>query len=297
MSAPTVSVIIPTYNRRDLVQRAIQSVLNQTYRDFEIVVVDDGSTDNTREVVEGRDRVRYLRQTNAGPASARNLGIRQAQGKLIAFLDSDDLWLPEFLSTQVGVLSRYPEVALVCARSRVGKKEAKDFSLRRELIVGDLYPKLFERSFVRTPAAVVRKSSLDAVGGFNESYPWSEDHDLWLRIAAKYPIGYVNRYLVRIGRQSDNISRDRMRPLDAHLKVAIEVLERNYDAARIPEAVFRRRVAQRYLQFSQLFFERGEKAKAWFYLRRARSVAPYCLRPYRYLLKGLFRSLSLPRLS
>jgi glycosyltransferase involved in cell wall biosynthesis len=295
MGAPAVSVIIPTYNRRDLVQKALQSVFAQTYRDFEIVVVDDGSTDDTRAVVEGIALVRYLFQKNGGPASARNLGIRQAQGQLIAFLDSDDVWLPEFLSAQVDVLRRYPEVALVCARSIVGKKEAKDFPLGRELIVGDLYPKLYERSFVRTPATVVRKSCLDAVGGFNESYRWSEDHDLWLRIARKYTIAYVNRRLVRIGRQSDNISRDGMRSLDAHLKVAIEVLERNYDAARISEAVFRQRVAKRYLQFSHLSFIRGENAQAWTYIRRALGATPYSLRAYRYLIKGILRGLPITR--
>jgi glycosyltransferase involved in cell wall biosynthesis len=321
MSAPSVSVIIPTYNRRDLVQRALESVFVQTYRDFEIMVVDDGSTDDTRAVVEGRDRVRYLCQANAGPASARNLGIRHARGGIIAFLDSDDVWWPDFLETQLDVLSHYPEVALVCARSVVeGKeakyfplevrsepldyaaniveeKEAKYFPLSQELIVGDLYLSLYQQSFVRTPATVVRKSCLDAVGYFNESYLWSEDHDLWLRIASKYTIAYVNRCLVRIGRQSDNISRDLTRPLDAHLKIAVEVLERNYDASRIPQTVFRRRIAKRYLQFSQLFFKRGENAKAWFYIWRALSLAPCSLRPYRYLLKGIFRSLSIPRFS
>lgn len=295
MGGPTVSVVIPTYNRRDLVERALQSVYGQTYRDFEIVVVDDGSTDETRAVLAGEARVRYLFQKNRGPASARNLGIRQAQGELIAFLDSDDVWLPDFLSAQVAVLSRYPEVALVCARSIVGKKEAKDFPLSRELIVGDLYPKLYERSFVRTPTVVTRKSCLESVGCFNESYPWSEDHDLWLRIASKHAIAYVNRCLVRIGRQSDNISRDWMRPLDAHLKIAIEVLERNYDASRIPEAVFRRRVAKRYLQFSHLSFVRGDHAQAWSYIRRALSATPCSLRPYRYVIKGILRSLPITR--
>jgi hypothetical protein len=286
--SPSVSVIIPTYNRRALVQRAIQSVLDQTYRDFEIIVVDDGSTDDTRGAISGRERVVYLHQANAGPACARNVGIRHARGEFIAFLDSDDVWLADFLAVQIDVLSRFPEVALVCARSSVGEKEAKDFPLRRELIVGDLYTKLYERSFVRTPAAVVRKTCLDVVGCFNESYRWSEDHDLWLRIASQYPIAYVNRCLVRIGRQSDNMSRDLSRELNTHLRTAIDVLEHNYDPARIPQAMFRRRVAKRYLQFSQLFLGRGDHAKAWFCIRRALSNAPCSLRPYRYLIKAWF---------
>ncbi len=289
--APGVSVIIPTYNRRDLVQRALQSVFAQTYSDFEIMVVDDGSTDDTRAVVEGRDRVRYLCQANAGPASARNLGIRQARAGIIAFLDSDDVWWPDFLETQLDVLSHYPEVALVCARSVVEGREAKYFPLGQELIVGDLYLSLYRKSFVRTPATVVRKSCLDAVGYFNESYLWSEDHDLWLRIASQYTIAYVNRCLVRIGRQSDNISRDLTRPLETHLKIAIEVLERNFDAFRIPRTVYRDRIAKRHMQFSRLFFARGDNAQGWSCIRRALGSNPYSLRPYRYFLKGVIWSL------
>jgi glycosyltransferase involved in cell wall biosynthesis len=295
MSVPSVSVIIPTYNRRDLLQRSLDSVFAQTYRDFEVVIVDDGSTDGTRAAIEGRSQVRYFFQDHGGPARARNVGIRQARGDILAFLDSDDVWWPEFLQTQVDVLSCYRDVALVCSRSIVGDKQAKYFPPTQELIIGDLYPKLYQQSFVRTPATVIRKSCLDVVGFFNESYPWSEDHDLWLRIARQYRIAYVNRCLVRIGRQSDNISRDLMRPLDAHLRIAIEVLDRNYDASRISEVVYRERISKRYLQFSYLFFKRGENAKAWSFIGRSLRMTPYSLRPYRYLLKGIFRSLSLTR--
>ena len=291
MSVPSVSVIIPTYNRRDLLQRSLDSVLAQTYRDFEVVIVDDGSTDGTRAAIEGSPQVRYFFQDNAGPARARNVGIRQARGDIIAFLDSDDVWCPEFLQTQVDVLSGYPDVALVCSRSIVGKKQAKYFPLSQELIVGDLYLSLYQQSFVRTQATVVRKSCLDAVGYFNESYLWSEDHDLWLRIASKYTIAYVNRCLVRIGRQSDNISRDLTRPLETHLKIAIEVLERNFDASRIPRTVYRDRIAKRYMQFSRLFFARGDNAQGWSCIRRALGINPYSLRPYRYFLKGVIWSL------
>jgi glycosyltransferase involved in cell wall biosynthesis len=294
MKSPEVSVIIPTYNRRELVQRALDSVFAQTCRDFEVIVVDDGSTDGTRAAVEGRPGVRYLFQDNAGPARARNVAMRQARGELIAFLDSDDVWWPDFLETQIGVLERYRDVALVCARSIVGTREAKHFPLTRELVVGDLYAQLYAESFVRTPATVIRRSCLDTVGDFNESYPWSEDHDLWLRIAAKHSIAYVNRCLVRIGREGDNMSRDLTRPLDLHLKIALEVLERNYDPSRIPATVYRERIAARHLQFSRFFFARGESAQAWRCIRRALRVAPCSLRPYRYMLKGILARLPLP---
>lgn len=291
MSPDKVSVIIPTYNRRDLIQRALQSVFAQTYRDFEILVVDDGSTDDTGAVIGATPGVRYLFQENAGAAKARNLGIRQARAGLIAFLDSDDVWRPEFLETQVEVLDRNCEVALVCARSAVGKKTSRYFPLTQDLIVGDLYPKLYKESFMRTPAVVVRRSCLLAVGGFNETYPWSEDQDLWLRIAKQYRIAYVNRCLVSIGRQEDNISADLTRPLEVHLRVALEVLERNFDPSRIPGTVYRERVAKRYMQFSRLFFARGEHAQGWSCIRRALGSNPYSARPYRYFLKAIIWSL------
>lgn len=295
MDSPTVSVIIPTYNRRDLVQRALESVAAQTYRDFEILVVDDGSTDDTRAVIESRPRVRYMFQENAGPAKARNVGIRHSRGDLIAFLDSDDLWSPEFLSTQVDVLNRYPDVALACARCVVEKRESKYHPTGQEIVVGDLYPELYQQSFIRTPATVVRRSCLKEVGDFNESYRWCEDHDLWLRIAARYPVAYVNRCLVHIGRHGDNSSRDLMRQLDVHLTVALEVLEKNYDRRRIPQVVYRNRVSKRYLQFSRFFFLRADRVKAWSCLTRAVRIAPHSLRAYRYLFKGLFWSLPLRR--
>jgi len=293
MDAPSVSVIIPTYNRRELLRKALDSAKGQTYRDFEILVVDDGSTDDTRLFVEGIAGVRYLFQENGGPAKARNLGIRNARGSMIAFLDSDDLWSPHFLETQVRILNNHREVGLTCTGFTVGKKTPRHFFERQEVILGDLYPKLYKQSFIRTPAVVVRKECLAAVGGFNEAYRWSEDHDLWLRIARKYPLAYVNRSLVTIGRHGDNVSRDLARPLDAHLEVALEVLERNYEASRVTEAIFRARLSKRYLQFSRLYLKRGDKHRAWSCLSKAVSMNPYAWRPYRYLVKSLFHAFRL----
>ena len=292
MVTPRVSVVIPTHNRRVLLERALASVFAQTRRDFEVIVVDDGSTDGTRSMVQAHGEVSYFFQANGGPAKARNTGIREARGDFIAFLDSDDAWLPDFLAVQSDILDLHPEVALTCTASRVGNKEAKHFSNAQELFVGDLYPKLYNESFVRTPATVVRKSCLAEVGCFNEAYRWSEDIDLWLRIARKYHIAYVNRCLVDIGRHGDNLTGDLNRPLDEHLKISIEVLKTNYDPSRIPNTVYCARLSTKYLQFSRLYFMRGENAEAWFCIRRAIRAAPYALRPYRYVLKSVCRSIA-----
>jgi glycosyltransferase involved in cell wall biosynthesis len=118
---PHVSVIIPTYNRATYISRAIESILSQSYRDFEVIVVDDGSCDNTKQVVQAYgDRVRYMFQDNAGPGAARNLGIRTSEGMYLAFLDSDDAWMPEFLAKTVGALDVHPEVDAVTTTIYVG---------------------------------------------------------------------------------------------------------------------------------------------------------------------------------
>jgi glycosyltransferase involved in cell wall biosynthesis len=292
MNEPRVSVVIPTYNRRLLLERALASVFAQSRRDFEIIVVDDGSTDDTKAMVQASGEVRYFCQANAGPAKARNTGIREARGDFIAFLDSDDLWHPDFLAVQTDVLEHHPKVALTCTASTVGNKEAKHFPRTQELFVGDFYFKLYNESFVRTPATVVRRECLDDVGYFNDAYRWCEDHDLWLRIAHKFPIAYVNRCLVSIGRHGDNLSRNVATALDEHLKIAIEVLEKNYDPSRISERIYDARLAKRYLQFSQIYLTRGDKAEAWDCLWRAIRTAPYSLRPYRYAVKSAWRSIT-----
>jgi glycosyltransferase involved in cell wall biosynthesis len=281
-------VVIPTYNRSALLQKALQSVFAQTYRDYEVIVVDDGSTDDTEAVVGGYgDRIRYLYQENAGDARARNRGIRAARGELIAFLDSDDVWEPELLETEVGILDRFPEVVLVSARSTTAGKESKEFPNTQEVFWGDLFLKQFQGGFINSSAAVVRKWCLEEVGGFNEAYQAYVDYDVWLRIARRYPVAYASRCLVRCGRQGDNISKrkDPMRFREAIL----EILAKNYDPSRIPLSVYRRRVSDCCLALGRISLSRGERDQAWTYFWQAQALTPYSLRPYRYLLKGLFR--------
>lgn len=127
-TVPRVSVVIPTYDRGYTLRGTLKSVFAQTYQDFEVIVVDDGSMDETKAVVRGYgDQVRYLYQEKTGVARARNRGIEAARGKLVASLDSDDVWEPELLEIEVGVLDRFPEVVLVCARSTTDRKASRAF--------------------------------------------------------------------------------------------------------------------------------------------------------------------------
>jgi glycosyltransferase involved in cell wall biosynthesis len=183
---PLVSVIIPTYNRRALVQEAIDSVLAQTFTDYELIVIDDGSTDGTGEqLARYGDGLTYVWRENQGESAARNHGITLSRGRYIAFLDSDDLWLPEKLARQVPVLERSPDVGLVyCWTQRIDEKGRRingqplGFkSAERPLVFAELY----EHGLGSVSGVVMRRTVLDTLGGFDATIKYGEDGDLWLR--------------------------------------------------------------------------------------------------------------------
>jgi hypothetical protein len=189
---PAVSVIVPTFQRRELVKRAVASVLAQTYRDLELIVVDDGSTDGTREALGGiDDRVRYRWQPNRGVAAARNAGLRLARGELVAFLDSDDRWLLDHLAVLTTVLHRHREVVLAstCPRfvttGRAGPGDAT---------VVDPLPTLLVSNTVGFVSCVaVRRQPLLAAGGFDERLSVFEDTNTWQRLAMRGRFAFVRR--------------------------------------------------------------------------------------------------------
>lgn len=206
MPVPTVSVVIPTYNRAHVLPRALDSVLAQTYRDFEVLVVDDGSTDETADVLahygDRDERVRYLVQPqNTGVSAARNRGIREARGSLVAFLDSDDAWFPEKLERQVGRFRQSSDdVGLVyCGVETVYDKEIDDEGwVFQPGHRGDVFEDLLLENVIHTGSGVViRRSVTDAAGFFDEGIPASEDYEYWIRIAQHYAFDFVAEPLLR----------------------------------------------------------------------------------------------------
>lgn len=198
-----VSVVIPTYNRAHFIGAAVASVRAQTYPCTEIIIVDDGSTDGTSSVVsELGAGIRYLRQPNAGPATARNTGIASARGDLIAFLDTDDRWQPQKIERQVALLERWPDVALVSADMAIadasGRIEVASNFARRGLLeffqtldgrpVPNAPRRLLELNFINTSTVVLRHEVLQTLGGFDTRLRYGEDLELWLRIAARHGI-------------------------------------------------------------------------------------------------------------
>lgn len=209
-SIPLVSVILPTFNRGWIVSEAIESVLLQTFEEAELIVVDDGSTDNTPEVLECfKDHIISIKQENSGVSAARNTGMAHARGRYFAFLDSDDLWLPEKLSEQISFFRSQPD-ALICQTEeiwirnglRVNPKE------RHKKLSGDIFIPSLALCLVSPSAVMIKRELIDEVGGFDEDLPACEDYDLWLRISRKYPVHLINKFLiVKRGGHEDQLSR------------------------------------------------------------------------------------------
>lgn len=228
MSDDLVSVIIPAYKCEEVISSALESVLGQTYRNVEVIVVDDGSPDNLEGAVERyRDRIRYISQENGGVSKARNTGVRASLGKFVAFLDADDAWDREKLALQVEILSRHPEIGMLFSafhfmrggnvlkdrnyRSgfnffREYRYDIRDIfpnrstleknGVRVEYHWGDIYDRLFLGNFILPSSVIARKESFLACGGFNERIRVAEETDFFLRFSARRQVGFLDHPVV-----------------------------------------------------------------------------------------------------
>ena len=207
---PLVSAIIPTYNRACVLERAIRSVLNQTFRDFELIVVDDGSSDGTAKILSRFDgRLTAVCQKNRGVSAARNAGIAHAQGELLAFLDSDDEWLPDKLARQVAVFDPARQ-RFVCHTDelwRLNGQEVRQKPIHRKQ-GGHFFERALERCLISPSSVMLSRALLERVGSFDETLPAAEDYDLWLRITAFHEVAFIPEPLVvKHGGQPDQLSR------------------------------------------------------------------------------------------
>lgn len=226
--APLVSVVIIAYNCAEYVSHAIQSVLEQTWSQLEVIVVDDGSTDTTGDVAQRTSdpRLRYVRQANKGPNAARNEGIRHARGQLIAFLDCDDWWLPEKLEKQVAKVSDDPEIGLVYSLAIRVDASGREGDRFDAIVEGRVLDRLLLGNCIAGSAssAMVTRRAIDAVGTFDESLHYAEDWEYWIRIASRFAVGCVPEFdvylLDRPGSQGKNAQatrRDSLRFIHAAL--------------------------------------------------------------------------------
>jgi glycosyltransferase involved in cell wall biosynthesis len=292
---PLVSVIIPTFNRGYIITDAIESVFSQTYKNYEIIVVDDGSSDNTREILEPHmDRILYFYQENGGQSSARNLGIKNSRGKYIAFLDADDLWMPEKLKTQIEVLEKNPNIGMIY--SRYIQHNTVD-GLQTNLPI-DKYTYsgyVFHKFFTHCPSwigtIIVNKKCFSRVGYFNESQRISPDKDLWFRIARKFEVLFIDRVLAIQRIQADSITTQK--DIIEHFLIQLKRIETHYQSLKVWEKLlianrYRKNRAQLLRRIGREYMKRSDYRKATKSSYNSILKNPFNYRAYKYFLRGLY---------
>lgn len=257
---PKVSVVISTYNQPGYLCEAIDSVLAQTYTDYEIIVVDDGSTEETREAVKKYgDKIRYFYQGNQGATRAEDFGIRQARGEYIASLDHDDLWMPDLLEKQVELLERDPGLAFVCAAvytmdARGGITGTYESGRYCECV----FASLLEDNFVQHSTVVLRKKYYFDAGGFDADFTVNHDHDLWLRLAKKHRFAYRPLLLAKYRLHDRNITKR----LDTWLRDSLKIFQKAEIMEGVALIMKRKCVARTYYKFGGFYGANHEFFKA-----------------------------------
>jgi glycosyltransferase involved in cell wall biosynthesis len=279
-----VSVIIPTFNRAHRIARAVASVLYQTFTDYEILVIDDGSEDATPETLRPfRSRVRCITHSrNRGVSAARNTGIRESHSPLVAFLDSDDYWLPDKLAAQIAFLSGRPEAVACQTEERWIRRGVRVNPMKKHLKPsGQIFEPSLKLCVVSPSAVVLKRSLLEEVGLFDENFPVCEDYDLWLRISWKYPVWLIRETLaIKEGGAADQLSRslegmDRYRIRSIAKLMASGCLNAMQAGAALKELRFKCRV------YGNGCLRRGKKQEAEYYLSLPDSLGVKAFSPWK----------------
>jgi len=270
---PKISVIIPAYNSEVFLARALRSVEAQTFRDFEIVLVDDGSTDGTAEIARSFESVRYFHQPNQLQAVARNRGLAEARGELIAFLDADDEWLPEKLERQLAFMDeRQSRISYSdCYYVRGGKsvRYSKLAPPYDGQIIEPLIEQWLDYCFIAMNSVIAEKSLLEQVGGFDEVAPFRahEDYGLWLRIAlTKTPFDYLDLPLATYYRGHVSESSDSVAMLERYAK-ALEYFSSHYPFSAAERVRLERALDRTNVALGAKLLKRGHFREAAPYLR------------------------------
>jgi len=273
---PLVSVIIPTFNRSAMVVEAVESVLAQTCAELEIIVVDDGSTDDTRErlLSYGQRLVLVVNEENQGVSAARNRGIRQSQGEFVALLDSDDLWQPEKIQRQLDFFFTYPQ-AMICQTEELWIRRGRRVNPRQKhrKYSGYIFPHCLPLCIVSPSAVMIKRELFSRVGLFDEQLPACEDYDLWLRIAVHEPIFLLDEPLiVKRGGHDDQLSRT-IPSLDKYRIQALCKLLQNEELSAEQRRQTVEELRKKARIFSQGCLKRGKVAEAEQVERLVKAVA------------------------
>lgn len=272
---PTVSVIIPTYNRAHLLRRAMQSVLDQSYKDLEIIIVDDASNDMTQKFVSsiGDERVIYFRhESNKGGSAARNTGIQNAHGQYICFLDDDDIWLPEKVEMQILKFEELPDTVGVvyCGCNIISGKNGKVIDKVFPQFRGNVFLEFLYSCFIFSPTVMVKKKFLGKTDGFDKTLESSQDWDMWLRLSKICNFDFVDSILANY-----YIHTNHRISVDVQAKVEGKkcFIDKHFrDLSKYPAALSRQ-----FMALAKNYFLYGNASEARKYMLRAVKLKPFDL--------------------
>ncbi len=276
--SPAVSVIIPTYNRACSIRRSVQSVLNQTFNDFEVIIIDDGSTDDTKKVLKNfyDKRIRYFGfKYNRGAAIARNIGIKFANGYFISFQDSDDEWLPRKLEKQINIFKEVPPNVGVVYSGFWKVKGGKKIYIPRSSVVereGDIHNELLKENFITLQAVVIRKECFCRAGLFDESLKRFSDWELLIRISKYYKFKYIKEPLVKVFYTPSSISSD----IEAYIKANEIIINRYYPEMKS----YKKALAKRYYMMGHYLYKKGKVKKGRKYFLVSIKTYPLHVKSY-----------------
>lgn len=286
---PLVSVIIPAYNSEKYIVGAISSILAQTYKNLEIIIVDDGSTDSTARVVKDKINAKryplsakYIHQKNGGPSAARNRGIRESKGEYIAFLDSDDIWLPEKIERQVNYCIDNSQCGLIYTGYDTCDENGIIVSkfIKKEVSKKEILKNLYLKNVISTASTVmVRRECFDRVGYFDEALKVAEDWDMWIRILNLYDFYYINESLARYTIRKESQSYNGQKNLDNDLRFLDKIFS---DPKMRNNALLKRRAyGARYYSAAIAYKENNSISNA-----RGCLLKSFCLYPFDYFDKS-----------
>jgi glycosyltransferase involved in cell wall biosynthesis len=306
---PLVSVVIPTYNRAHLIREALESVFSQTFKDYEVILIDDGSTDGTEAIIQEHyaGRLRYVKQKNTGISGARNRGIALAKGKYVAFLDSDDRWLPEKLQKQFDYMEAHPKTGLLCtklARYEIGGDGKME-------ICPAGFPKHFSEllegpNFIPTTTTMVRRECFEKTGVFDPALQVAEDWDLWIRIGKVYEMHCLDDILAEHRDHPQKTTRDLIKVYDGFWRFYAKNLRLHQEYLKDLKTYKRRAASFRYLLGTSLL-KQGKRRRAlgnisgalcmdpgvgiYFKKESKDSALSFLIKPYAALCVNLFGAL------
>jgi glycosyltransferase involved in cell wall biosynthesis len=278
--SPKVSVLVATYNCGNYLRETLHSVAAQTESDHEVVIVDDGSADGTDAVVRpflADGRCRYYRIEHRGQPAAKNLAVAMSRAPLLAFLDADDVWLPDKLERQLVLLRERPDVAVVYSRRTLIDEAGGPVPYQQPVLHrGNILAQIFRDNFICFSSAVVRRQVFDKVGGFDERLPLAVDYELWLRVAACFSFDYVDAPLIRYRTGHASLSRRAEERLHIVINVMRRFLDERGGRRLIPARVIARAQAETRYHLALLKRDRTVCGSALWFLRSLYFAPWYC---------------------